>query len=225
MSRPLYPSPKSVAVQPGSGETEKMCDVLPHLSLSGTPQKTKGAPCGESVKHAASFSLGEFITLLPETIKNSHSVHKFVDNFNGKGTDDNDDISSLFSRIDLRKEDWEPYAFFDPSKLYTRNLVATDDETYTLILMCWNAGKSSPVHDHPCDGCWMQVCEGCVRETRYVKGDDESDILQCVSEELYTGECSTDNMVICICIIPYLICDTLLSHMHNFLLLHVCIFF
>lgn len=193
MSRPLYPSPKSVAVQPVSGETEELCDVLPHLSLSGTPQKMKYPPCGESIKRTASLSLGEFITLLPRTIKNSHSVHKFVDIFNGKGTDDNDDISSLFRRLDLRKEDWEPYAFFDPSKLYTRNLVSTDDETYTLILMCWNAGKSSPVHDHPCDGCWMQVCEGSVCETRYVK-QDESDALQCVSEELYTGEYNADDM-------------------------------
>lgn len=193
MSRSLYPSPRSVAVRlPGSGETEELCNVLPHLSLSGTPQKTKNSPCSESVKHTASLSLGEFIALLPQTIKNSHSVHKIVDKCNGKGTDDNDDISSLFRRLDLCKEDWEPYAFFDPSKLYTRNLVATDDESYTLILMCWNAGKSSPVHDHPCDGCWMQVCEGTVCETRYVK-QDENDALRCVSEELFIGKYNADD--------------------------------
>ena len=192
MSRSL-PSPKSVAVQPESSETEELFNVLPHLSLSETPQKAKSPPCGEYVKNtASSLSLDEFIALLPQTIENSHSVHKIVDKFNGKGTDDsNNGISSLFRRLDLRKEDWEPYAFFDPSKLYTRNLVATDDESYTLILMCWNAGKSSPVHDHPCDGCWMQVCEGSICETRYVK-QDESDALRCVSEELYIGKYNAD---------------------------------
>ena len=194
MSRPrLYPSPKSVAVQPTSGEAEELCDILPHLSLSDTPQKKEGPPSGESGRHIATLSLGEFIALLPQTIKNSHSAHNIVDILKGETTDANDDISSLFHRLDLRKEDWEPYAFFDPSKLYTRNLVATDDETYTLILMCWNAGKSSPVHDHPCDGCWMQVCEGSVCETRYVK-QDKSDALECVSEELYTGESNSDDM-------------------------------
>ncbi len=29
--------------------------------------------------------------------------------------------------------------------------------------------KYSPIHDHPCDGCWMRVCQGCINEVRYVK--------------------------------------------------------
>ena len=43
---------------------------------------------------------------------------------------------------------------FDASKNYTRNLIATDDETFTLMLLCWNADKESPIHDH------VSVCYG-----------------------------------------------------------------
>lgn len=192
MSHSLYPSPKSVAAQPVTEGGEELCDALPRLSLSESPQEKRVRPsCGASGDHSAtsSVSFSEFITLLPQTIKNSHSAQReptIVDIFNEEATKNNDDdISSLFHRLDLRKEDWEPYAFFEPSKLYTRNLVATDDETFTLLLMCWNAGKSSPVHNHPCDGCWMHVCEGRVSEKRYVQ-QEGCDFLECVSDELYT---------------------------------------
>ena len=185
MSRSLYPSPKSVAVQqqPVTGEVEEeLCDTVPHLSLPDSFHTCKNLLGGDSDVSGevrARVTLGEFINELPQTIKKSRSVLN-------RGAID-DDISALFRRLDLREEDWKPYAFFEPSKLYTRNLVATDDETFTLILMCWNAGKESPIHDHPCDGCWMHVCEGSVRETRYVKHDG-SDALRCVSDDLFTGE-------------------------------------
>lgn len=71
------------------------------------------------------------------------------------------------------------YAWFDESHPYTRNLVATDNETYTLLLLCWNAGQESPIHDHPCDGCWLQVLQGDVREVRYDKQ------LKMISDDTY----------------------------------------
>jgi hypothetical protein len=32
-------------------------------------------------------------------------------------------------------------------------LIATDDETFTLLLLCWNPSKESPIHDHP----WVRL--------------------------------------------------------------------
>jgi len=82
------------------------------------------------------------------------------------------------------------------TKKYTRNLIATDHTTFTLVLMCWNPGKESPIHDHPCDGCWMRVCEGSVEEYRYNK-DESTDTLICSSHFVYkTGQLAyiTDSM-------------------------------
>jgi hypothetical protein len=53
--------------------------------------------------------------------------------------------------------------------LAARNLIATDDESFTLMLLCWTPGKESPIHDHPCDGCWMRVVHGTVVETKYAR--------------------------------------------------------
>ena len=88
----------------------------------------------------------------------------------------------------LDPEDYQRYAHFDVDKNYTRNLVATDNQRYTLLMLCWNPSRESPIHDHPCDGCWMRVCQGSVQECRYVKQSD-SDSLHCVSNEIYKGTC------------------------------------
>lgn len=61
----------------------------------------------------------------------------------------------------------KPFAQFDSSRNYTRNLISTDHETYALMLICWNKGKYSPIHDHPSDGCWVKVIQGHVNEVRY----------------------------------------------------------
>jgi cysteine dioxygenase len=95
------------------------------------------------------------------------------------------------SQSELSPQAWQQYSFFDTSKPYTRNLIATDNKTYTLMLLCWNPGQESPIHSHPCDGCWLQVLDGQIREVRY---DTE---LQPFSDETYTaGQLSwiTDNI-------------------------------
>ena len=70
-------------------------------------------------------------------------------------------------RVELPQSEWERYAAVDPAKCYTRNLVATDRRTYTLLVLVWTPGKASAIHDHPCDGCWMRVLSGSIREFRY----------------------------------------------------------
>ncbi|KAL3774210.1 hypothetical protein ACHAW5_008535 [Stephanodiscus triporus] len=94
----------------------------------------------------------------------------------GRRVGDDDDVDDVDDDADERRW-WNRYAHPDPTRDYTRNLIATDDETYTLLLLCWNPGMSSPIHDHPCDGCWVRVCEGKIRETRYevIVGDDDDD--------------------------------------------------
>lgn len=70
--------------------------------------------------------------------------------------------------LQLQITDWTPYCHWDNTRPYTRNLIATDHETYTLLLLCWNPNQASPIHDHPCDGCWMRVLQGQIREERFV---------------------------------------------------------
>ena len=111
--------------------------------------------------------------------------------------------SSFYRSASLTEDDWTRYAHFDPTRPYTRNLIATDHETFTLLLLCWNPDCESKIHDHPCDGCWMQVLQGQVNECRYEyphqdtgtavtsrmneNGVNGVEKLRCIADETFVG--------------------------------------
>lgn len=76
-------------------------------------------------------------------------------------------ILQILGRIDLNATEVNKYAFFDVEKAYTRNLLATDNKHYTLLLLCWSPGKESKIHNHPCNGCYVKTIRGCVKESKY----------------------------------------------------------
>lgn len=137
-----------------------------------------------------SLSLQEFTDALPPLLRRLKSMER--SSLQGRmqveqerGTKD-DPVTKLFSRLDLNEPELKEYALSEPCKNYTRNLVATDNETYTLLLLCWNPGKQSPIHDHPCDGCWVRVVEGSVTETRYEMNENDNS-LKVTSVDTYEG--------------------------------------
>ncbi|CAK4690810.1 hypothetical protein LEN26_015256 [Aphanomyces euteiches] len=82
-------------------------------------------------------------------------------------------IEEALAAFDANPTALDPFIRFNPDKNYTRNLVATDDKSYSLIVLCWNKGKYSPIHDHPSDGCWIRHIQGAVNEVRYWNDGDK----------------------------------------------------
>ncbi|RHY43461.1 hypothetical protein DYB34_012801 [Aphanomyces astaci] len=78
-----------------------------------------------------------------------------------------DDIKQALVDFDGNMDVLRRYAKFDPTRNYTRNLISTDNTSYALMLLCWNRGKYSPIHDHPSDGCWVRHIQGTLNEVRY----------------------------------------------------------
>lgn len=122
-------------------------------------------------KDEKSLSLEEFIHVLPSTIRmveEEESESSSLNTTTSLPNHHSDTIGNLFQCIDWNNKPLlDPFLHHEPSKNYTRNLISTDNETYTLLALCWNPGKYSLIHDHPCNGCWMNVCEGCIHEVRY----------------------------------------------------------
>ncbi len=85
-------------------------------------------------------------------------------------------IFSLLNRLNLTTDEVNKYTYWDGEKPYTRNLVHTDHENYTLLMLCWNPGKESSIHNHPCDGCFINTIRGCIRETRYEVHEERNEI-------------------------------------------------
>lgn len=77
----------------------------------------------------------------------------------------NEEAYELIKNANIPEDEWRPYAFFHKSK-YTRNLIASGDN-YDMILLCWNKGMASAVHDHGGSNCWMKCLHGDMRETLY----------------------------------------------------------
>lgn len=113
-------------------------------------------------------SLEEFINILPSVLGNCQKkkLKKCVP------------LKQLMENLDADENEWGRYAFYDEKKLYTRNLVCTDNDTYTLLLLCWTPGKESLIHDHPTDGCWMKCLTGNVIETLYYNDEEKRKLIQ-----------------------------------------------
>lgn len=56
------------------------------------------------------------------------------------------------------------------SESYTRNCVVENDD-FELILLCWQPGQLTPIHDHGGEECWVKIIEGEFKETLY-KADE-----------------------------------------------------
>uniref|UniRef100_A0A7S2W5U3 Cysteine dioxygenase n=1 Tax=Eucampia antarctica TaxID=49252 RepID=A0A7S2W5U3_9STRA len=169
------------------------------LSYNFPRGKSSVLPNREEYDGKKSLTLGEFITEVTKLVEDKTNINENnddIDKKEHKQSSYHNRITELYSRLFLNKEDKEKFQYFDENKKYTRNLIATDHTTFALILMCWNPGKESPIHDHPCDGCWMRVCEGSIEEYRYDK-NDSTDVLVCSSHFVYkTGQLAyiTDSM-------------------------------
>jgi cysteine dioxygenase len=71
--------------------------------------------------------------------------------------------------------DWTKFALADSSRAYTRNLVDNCNGKSNLLILVWNPGKSSPIHDHANAHCVMKILKGTLKETLYAWPCQHSD--------------------------------------------------
>lgn len=90
-------------------------------------------------------------------------------------------LTKILTHTNLSVNDVGKYTLFDKNLPYTRNLVATDGFNYGLLVLCWNGGMESKIHNHPCDGCFVKVLRGTIKETRY-SYDQQTDAITLLSE-------------------------------------------
>lgn len=83
----------------------------------------------------------------------------------------------LLQNTNMPESEWSKYAYWSNELPYTRNLIATDNKNYTLLLLCWGAGYESRIHDHPCDGCFVKVLKNSIKESRYKLAADGDVVL------------------------------------------------
>ncbi|KAH2034724.1 hypothetical protein KXV65_000258 [Aspergillus fumigatus] len=76
-------------------------------------------------------------------------------------------LMGFMSKYTSSSADWARYMRNDPSKNYTRNLVADISGRANLLLLVWNPEKGSPIHDHANAHCIMKILDGELNESVY----------------------------------------------------------
>ena len=82
---------------------------------------------------------------------------------------DPNNLIDLMTKYKSNEADWQQYAFADCSRNYTRNLVDEGNGKSNLLIVVWNPGKGSPIHDHADAHCVMKILKGSLKETLYQK--------------------------------------------------------
>ena len=121
-----------------------------------------------------------------------HSLVKALSDILGpsSGIDSTDvdpnDLVNLMSIYTSKDEHWQQYAFADPSRNYTRNLVDEGNGKSNLLIVVWNPGEGSPIHDHANAHCVMKILTGSLKETIYIVADGEDQSpLEVARESMY----------------------------------------
>ncbi|KAJ5178741.1 Cysteine dioxygenase [Penicillium capsulatum] len=91
---------------------------------------------------------------------------------------DEEYLISLAQKYISDPSDWISYFHNDTSKNYTRNAIENINHKANILLLVWNPGKGSPIHDHANAHCIMKVLAGQLHETVYHSPSHDADRAQ-----------------------------------------------
>lgn len=91
------------------------------------------------------------------------TIARLVDALNSATS--HQDFQTILDNTNLSIDELKKYKHFS-NEMYTRNCIA-ETEHYQLILLGWNTGQSTLIHDHDGQAGWIKVIEGGVQEDLY----------------------------------------------------------
>jgi cysteine dioxygenase len=111
--------------------------------------------------------------VLQSTDNNFASLILHISKLLGPGGIDSDDIDpsdilDLMRQYTSKESDWTHFVrtWEKPGEPYVRNLVDSGNGKYNLLLLVWNKGSGSCIHDHT-KHCCMKILKGQLKETLY----------------------------------------------------------
>ena len=75
----------------------------------------------------------------------------------------NSNFTSIITSTYLSIHTLEEYSSWS-DECYTRNCIE-ENEKFELILLCWEKGQQTPIHDHGGEECWVKIINGEFKET------------------------------------------------------------
>lgn len=82
-------------------------------------------------------------------------------------------VNHLLLSYQSNPSEWRKFAKFDRFR-YTRNLVDAGNGKFNLMILCWNEGHASAIHDHADSHCFMKMLKGQLTEVRFAWPKDKT---------------------------------------------------
>lgn len=102
-------------------------------------------------------------------------------------------VLDVMSNVKIPRREFERYYSWSDER-YSRNVLARNSD-FEVLLICWEEGQASPIHDFNAQEAWIHPVEGMLREERF-KINVEDDRLEKVSNVLLgTDEFSYMNQI------------------------------
>ena len=76
---------------------------------------------------------------------------------------------NIMKAIDIPYDEFERH-FTWKEEHYTRNSIIRN-EKYELLVICWERGQDSPIHDYDSEDAWIHILRGQLKEEKYKKND------------------------------------------------------
>jgi cysteine dioxygenase len=95
--------------------------------------------------------------------------------------------NQIIRSIELSKDDFDGISTWSDQS-YTRNCIA-ENEQFELILLCWEKGQRTAIHDHGGEECWVNIIEGEFKETIY-KEDANGELVAVKTHYSEAGNCT-----------------------------------
>ena len=101
----------------------------------------------------------------------SISLNQFFGYLNqNEGPANADQLETWLAQLEFADGELEPYLRFEPDH-YVRNLVF-ENEQAEVLLLCFEAGQRTPIHDHTNSACGVRVISGVAMETLFEETED-----------------------------------------------------
>lgn len=83
---------------------------------------------------------------------------------------------ALGNRVAIPAKEFEDFSTWSEA-CYTRNCLYCND-SFELILLCWEPGQVTPIHDHGGEECWVKIVQGKFKETIYEANHNGEPVVQ-----------------------------------------------
>ncbi|MCB0395776.1 MAG: cysteine dioxygenase family protein [Flavobacteriales bacterium] len=97
-------------------------------------------------------------------------------------------VVDIMQQSEIPVSEVEAYCSWN-SERYTRNLIAKTEDV-EVLLICWEAGQSSPIHDFDSHEAWVHPISGRLREEKFIPGIEGEGLVKAGSMSVWENDFS-----------------------------------